>query len=28
LLELNGFVRVHAELTQFDDWYVNSQWKK
>lgn len=28
LLESNGFVQVHKELTQFDDWYVNSQWEK
>jgi len=26
LLESNGFIRVHEKISQFDDWYVNSQW--
>jgi len=26
LLEFNGFTRVHDEVSQFDDWYVNLQW--
>ena len=28
LLASNGFVQVHSEISQFDDWYVNSKWKK
>jgi|688.fasta_scaffold404367_2 FkbM family methyltransferase len=26
LLESNGFLRVHEQISQFDDWYVNSKW--
>jgi FkbM family methyltransferase len=28
LLESNGFMQLHREISQFDDWYVNSAWKK
>jgi FkbM family methyltransferase len=26
LLESNGFLQINREISQFDDWYVNSKW--
>lgn len=28
LLMNNGFKQINSEFSQFDDWYVNSSWKK